>query len=482
MKNIKNYFFGIIILFHFQTTISAQSCGNMNIQHVSDIASTCNFMVMTMMHDKLNRPYLYVANKEAGLKIYNISTISSPVLVATVPTSLYNNLDVMNLSQTGNFLYLALGNSFTNPQQGGMAIVDVANPLSPAVTDYYVVPNSNSGGGIVKTEGNYAYLGAMQSGLIILDVTNKNNISFVSQFIPDIHYPDATNPNPALYNARGMEIKNSIVYLCYDAGGLRIINCTNKTAPIETGRYSNPVMNGKPRAYNNIVLDDSLTYIAVDYCGVEILNVSDTSTISLVSWWNPYTCQNSNWFNTPVHANEIQYDKNCKHIFLSTGKSDMYVLDVANVSQPDSCNFYGGVSNNLGTWGIGIYENEIYLSYICAFIPFSSNWTGVKILTYTPCVTTSIAEADNSENTIFPLPASNQITIQSKNQLADFTKSKITITDMLGQIMNSYSISTSGNQYIIDISQLSNGMYFVELTTNNKITLQRFIKNNNSSN
>ncbi len=58
----------------------------------------------------------------------------------------------MNLSQYGNYLHLALGNSFTNPQKAGMAIVDVTNPEAPIVTDYYSVPGSGSGGGIVKVE------------------------------------------------------------------------------------------------------------------------------------------------------------------------------------------------------------------------------------------------------------------------------------------------------------------------------------------
>src|SRR5687768_2102051 len=206
----------------------------MNIQHEADIPSTCNLMVMTMIHDQMDRPYLYVANKEGSLKIYYISSISAPQLVGTVHVNLLDTLDVMNLSQTGNYLYLALGNSFTNPEQGGMAIIDVSDPHTPVVMDFYVVPASASGGGIVKAEGDFAYLGAMKSGLVVLDISDKSDITFVSQFIPDISYPDSLNPNPDLYNARGMEVKNSVVYLCFDAGGLRIINCTDHANPVET--------------------------------------------------------------------------------------------------------------------------------------------------------------------------------------------------------------------------------------------------------
>lgn len=465
-----------VCLTHY--TAYSQSCSTLNFTQQADIASTCNFMAMTMMHDVLDRPYLYVANKEAGLKIYEISTLSTPVLAATVEINLYDSLHVMNVSQNGNYLYLAIGNSFTNPQEGGMAIVDITNPALPVVTDYYVVPNSSSGGGIVKAEGNYAYLGAMKSGLIILDISDKNNIQFVSQFSPSINFPPLNNPNADLYNARGMEVINSIVYLCFDAGGFRIINCTNKAVPVETGRWCNPVMYtplDHPKAYNNLVVDDTLVYIAVDYCGLEVLNISDTSNITLHGWWNPYNCPNNNWFSSPVHSNEIQYDSNCKRVFLSTGKSDLMVVDVSNPAQPDSCNFYGGVSNNLGTWGVGIYEDQVYLSYICAIIPFSSNWTGVKILSYTPCTTTVNEEFGYKRITnLYPQPASTEITVELEKNTT-VKNPNIVITNVLGQQFKTSYLLTSG-KININISDLPNGVYSVYLTSEGKTFVSKFIK------
>ena len=473
MKNILKTLACILMFLPIDFHCYGQNCSNMNFQLQADIPSTCPFMVMTMMHDELNRPYLYVANKEAGLKIYDISTVSSPTLVATVSTSAFGTLHVMNVSQSGDYLYLAIGNSFTNPQPGGIAIVDVTNPVVPIVTDYYMVPSSASGGGIVKVEGNYAYLGAMMSGLVILDVTNKSNIIFVSQFVPSINYPPITSPNPNYYNARGMEVKNSIVYLCYDGGGFRIVNCTNKSAPVETGRWCNPVMYSPfdhPKAYNNIVLDDPYAYIAVDYCGMEVLNISDTSNITLTGWWNPYDCPNNNWFTSAVHANEIHYDKNCKQVFLSTGKSDMIVVDVTNPALPDSCNFYGGVSNSIGTWGVGVYQDEIFLSYICAVIPFSSNWTGLKILTYNPC-SSGIKEQSNNALSIYPNPATTELKIQIEINL---NNAELTIFNSSGQAVKNIS-KINGRQITIDSNELSNGLYFILLKSENKQMTDKFV-------
>ena len=428
-----------------------------------------------MMHDELNRPYLYIANKESGMKVYDISAVATPSLVATLPINLYDSMEVMNLCQSGNYVYLAVGNHFDTLAKQGLAIVDVTNPTSPSVTNYWQSPTGKGGAGAVAVEGNYAYLCAMGKGLIILDVTNKSSIQFVSQFIPNINYPPVANPDAKKINARGLEVKNSIVYLCYDAGGLRVINCTNKNSPKQTGWYCNPAMYtpfDHPKAYNNIVMDDTLIYAAVDYAGMEVLNVKDTSNIKLVGWWNPYKAPNQNWFTSPSHANEILLEKNCKRVFLSTGKSDMMVVDVTNPAMPDSCNFYGGTGNGIGTWGINMWQNQIYLSYICTLnVPFASNWTGVKILTYNSC-TVGMEEVSADDIFIFPVPAKDKITIESSREL-NFTDIKI--LNSLGQTIPS-SFSKSGNKAEVNVSNLNTGFYFIKINVSGKEIIKKFVK------
>ncbi len=436
-----------------------QDCQQFDFKEQSNIPSFCGEIMMTMIHDQLNRPYLYIANKEAGLTIYDIEEPREPKFVADVPIQLFDSLHVMNLSQEGDFLYLALGNHFTNPQQGGMAIIDMHIPDQPSLLDFFIVPESNSGAGIVKVNGDYAYLGAMKSGLVILDVQDKSDIQLVSQFIPDINFPVA-DPNPDLYNARGMVVLNDIVYLCYDAGGLRIINCENKSKPRETGRFANPALFSPinlPRAYNNLVLDDSLIYIAVDYCGLEVLNVSDTSNIEMMGWWNPFDCPRNNWFSSPVHANELYFDQSCTKLFVSTGKSDLMVLDMTDPSQPEWCQTFGGVSNNVGTWGVSGYKNEIYLSYICAIIPFTSSQSSVKILTYSSCQTTNSNEKPLDFFKLYPNPANHEITLEGNG---GFNQTQFRLYNSLGKEIR-LSMELSDTKVIVDTSQLPVGLYYL---------------------
>lgn len=432
---------------------------------------------MTVKPDKSGRDFMYVAGKEQGLLIYDISNINSPSHVHTFPKQDFMNMDVMNITQDGNFLYLALGNHFnTTTDYPGMAIIDVADPAQAAITDVWQHTTYRNGAGIVGVEGNYAYLGAMELGLIILDITDKNNISFVSQFIPDISFPNPNNPDPQKFNARGMTVKDDVVYLCYDAGGLRIINVADKQNPVETGRYSNPLLFNRPRAYNNIVLDDTLVYIAIDYCGMEVLNVSDTSNITQVGWWNPWACETpaNTWFNSPGHTNEIEFDENCKLLFMSTGRGDGHVVNVSNPAQPDSCNRFGGTSDNQGTWGIGLRGDKIFAGYIFVplGIPFFSNWGGVKLFTWSSACSTGIETTENTDEFyVFPNPAADEINIYITKNTG---KTNILISDVTGKIVFSV-LSEYDDMLKIPVSFFANGMYSVIAQSNKGTEYSRFV-------
>lgn len=444
----------LVCFIFFKFALISQNCSNINFQLKSEVASTCFESTMTMIHDRLGREFLYVANKEAGLKIYDISEITSPILIKQISISNLSNLDLMNLSQNGDYLYLALGNSFSDNQASGMAIVNVSNPSTAFVTDTFVLSGSSGGSGIIISDNSFAYLAAMGNGILVLDVSDKNNISLESQFVPDTSFPDPT-PDLTKINARGLELRNDTLFLCYDAGGFRIIDATNKQSLQEVGHFSNPVLDNLPRAYNNIVLENNLAYLAVDYCGVEVIDFTNPQNPTLHGWWNPYNCPGNNWFSSPVHTNEIKIKPECKQLFISTGKSDMIVLDISDPSNPDSCNFYGGVSNNIGTWGIDIYENKMFLSYVCAIIPFSSNWTGFKALTFNSC-STELNEI--SQATFQVQTENNTIQINSTEQI-----SSIKLYSLLGNEIPFDLRSSTANKMQIQVQHSYHGSVLIQL-------------------
>ena len=392
----------------------------------------------------------------------------------------------MNVHQQGHYLYLALGNFFGNgnTQKPGMAIVDITSPATSFVTNLWEYPTVEKGSAYVTVQGNYAFLGAMTKGLIILNISNVNNITYVSEFLPNPNYP-LNNPTASqMPNGRGLAVNGNNVYLCYDAGGLRVIDISNINVPSQIGQYINSACLGKQQAYNNIVLNGNLAYIAVDFCGMEILDISNTANITQVGWWNPYNCQGPSniWLNSPGHMNEIAYVPTDNAVFLSAGGSQLRVLDVTNPALPDSCNGYGITNTQQGTWGLDVYQNRIYLATITSLVPFYSLWKGIKILSWASTLGVNEAKQTEDEISIQPNPFVNQTEIHFT--LNSSSSTTIEITDVTGRTIKQYFYKEliSGEQTIkwdgrnAAGDEVANGMYFVKIKTETNSVTNKLLK------
>ncbi len=345
-----------------------------------EIPSTCNAITLSAHADARGRPYLYVGAKDAGLRVYDIA--GKPRLVATVDASALAGLHVMNVEQHDTLLLLALGNTFgTAVQSTGLALVDVADAAHPRLRGVWHDRALHGGSGMAVTDGAYTYLGAMGNGVIVLDVRDRDHPREVSRFLPAPDWPDR-RPDRTKVNARGLQLAGARLYVSYDAGGLRILDVADPGHLRELGRWSNPALAGRPRAYNNAVVDGDVAYVSFDYCGIEVLDVADPARPRLLHWWNPWRCETGllNWFSSQGHVNEIALDRTRRLLFAASGMSDLQVLDVSRPDAPRHVLEYGGVSNGIGTWGVSIHGDEVYLTYTCALIPFPSAWTGVKAL------------------------------------------------------------------------------------------------------
>ncbi len=345
--------------------------------------STAPFTSLCVVQDQLNRPFLYVAQKAGGISILDISDPRAPSKVAEVSQSKLGRLDAMYVVQKGDTLYAALGDFFAaGGSRAGLATVSVKEPRTPQVLSLWTSPQKIKGASSLLIDGDWAYLAAMDEGVLIFDIRGENHARLVSTVRPDIHFP---KPNPNRIqkpNARGLAIRGDLLYVAYDAGGLRVIDVSEKGKPREIAKYINASMGEKQQAYNHLVIDWPYAYIAVDYCGMEIVDLSDPAKIRQVAWWNPWRCQDQSntWFNSPGHTNQLAFDATRKQVFLSAGDSELLVIDVKDPGRPALAVAYGETKNGRGTWGVTVTEQWVYLSYIKAFIPFSGNWSGIAAL------------------------------------------------------------------------------------------------------
>jgi hypothetical protein len=331
--------------------------------------------------DQKGKQHLFVALKGGGLAVLKLGGANEPPKeAAKLGTDQFGKLDVMNLATRGDLLLVALGDFFAaKGAHAGLAVVNIANPAAPKVVGLWTSPQPMKGAAVVAVDTKYAYLGAMTEGVMIFDISTPAKIKHVSTFLPDVNFPRA-KPNAVQHpNARGMALAGDRLYLAYDAGGIRVLDVSDRAKPKEIGRYANAAMMKKQQAYNNVILDGDLMYAAIDYAGLEVLNVKNPAQIKQVGWWNPWeadTLKNI-WFNSGGHTNQLALDRKQKLVFLSAGKSELQVVDVSAPTKPVLARHYATDKAERGAWGVTLADDVAYLTYVQAVIPFKGTWAGV---------------------------------------------------------------------------------------------------------
>jgi len=462
----------IVCISFFSTTLFSQF---LNFQLEDADQFPINVSGLTPKADILGRDFLYVACSENGVRIYETSSGLNQISVLSVAQL---GLRPMSVNQKDSILYVCIGSHFNSTDPYGIVSVDVSDPYNPVILDQYINSVNGGGTGIVEFQDDYAFVGAMPDGLVILNISDPQNITFISSIVPNIDYPHVNNTQ-AKVNARGLAVRDSLVYLCYDAGGMRVIDVSDINSPTQIGLFANPItyvpMN-LPRAYNNIVLDDTLAYIAVDYCGIEVVNIKDPYNPILVSHWNPHNCPSGQWSNAPIHTNELKLFPECDLLFVSTGKSELQVLNISDPTNLSLADSYGSIVDTTGSWGLDVTSESVFLTYvyiseliIFPFAPFHSNWSGVREINFDSDCINGIADLELEFNSsIFPNPAHSEIEIKNIEIVGQYK-----ISSLAGSISESGIIQPNQK---IDISQLYPGYYFIQIVTDEKVLTFKFQK------
>ena len=433
----------------------------------------------TSLFDK--RPgmnYVYSANMELGLGIYDVTnpTIINPILNFGIAN--FNNLDVSTIEQKGNSLFVGIGDFQVNTNSAsGLAIIDISNPAVPLVKDIWDSTIFHHGISHLIIEGNYAYLSTMSDGIIILEVSNENNILFQSFLQLDLNFPA---PSTNAHNARGLKYKNDTLYVCFDRGGLRAIDVTNKNNPAEIYKYINNSLNSQAAAaYNDIALKGNYAFVSVDYCGLEVLDIS-TIPFTPVQWYNPWGCNTGNWSGAEIHTNELMLSNNDSLLFVTAGQSELLVFDITEPLNTSKIGEFVNLNDTLATHGLDVWENKIVLSllhtpiHIPPFTPFFADPGGLKLLSsnYT-LLSTSIHEENlnNESIIIFPNPnRGNILTIESKEE----DISEIIISNPTGQIIEAKK-EINQPVYSLNMTFAEKGVYFVFIKTKNRRITKKVI-------
>jgi hypothetical protein len=148
--------------------------------------------------------HAYLADFDKGLKIADVSKIEEPILINEL--ALHGR--ALGIFKEGEYVYIACGES-------GLMIVDGSDPAEPKLKGNLVV------GGIcwdVFVKDDLGYLAAGEAGFSIFQGCKSGNPVIVSQV--------------KTYEARGISVQGSEVFLADGREGLKIIDVTDSHNPI----------------------------------------------------------------------------------------------------------------------------------------------------------------------------------------------------------------------------------------------------------
>lgn len=445
----------------------AQSIDTVQFTYVSEFLyeSFLPYSCYSARFDDQPRPFLYTANVELGIVVFDVTDIQNPIPIDTVLPAEFGGLKPTNLWHQNGLLYASVGGIQGASQDAGLAIMEVSDPHDLTVLDYWTDPAYDQGAAIVIVDGDYAYLGAMEQGIIVLNVSDPNAISFEGHAPLDPNFPQV----PGLFstpNARGMSIRNDTLIVANDAGGLRMVSVVDKQDPYEISKYINQDMHAITQAaYNNVLLVDEFAYIPVDYCGLDIVDVSDTSMVN-ANWLNPWGCDGSNWNGAEGHSNEIERVED-NLIFMSGGDSELLAYDVSERSNPILVGEYVFPYDSVVAWGITANDQYVILALVNNRVfqqPYYSDVGGIMILEWN--VLLGIDENEKSSFNLYPNPSSGQVTLEVPGEYM------VRFTDITGQTM---IISPIKDILTISTTGWANGIYIVSVLSENGMSIRKLV-------
>jgi hypothetical protein len=219
-------------------------------------------------------------------------------------------------------------------------------------------------------------------------------------------------------------------------------------------------------AYNNVLLIDRYAFVSVDYCGLDVVDVSDTNMVN-AAWLNPWACNGANWNGAEGHSNEIgRVSENL--VFMTGGDSELLAYDVSDRTQPELVGAYSFPYDSVVAWGLTHNDQHVVLCLVNNRIlqqPYYSNVGGIMILEWNTVLgleSRSVAD----EVFAYPNPATNQVNIRMSGNYS------LKVTSASGQLMLDENVN--GFQSI-DVTDWSGGVYVLSVEQNNSMHHQKLV-------
>jgi hypothetical protein len=286
--------------------------------------------------------YAYVADRDSGLQIIDISNPTTPTLKGNYDTSGY----AYGVQVVGNYAYVA-------DDYSGLQIIDISNPTTPTLKGNYDTSSFALG---VQVVGNYAYVADYYSGLQIIDISNPTTPTLKGNYDTSSY-------------AIGVQVVGNYAYVADAYSGLQIIDISNPTTPTLKGNYDTSGI-----AYGVQVVGN-YAYVADYYSGLQIIDISNPTTPTL-----------KGNYDTSGYAYGVQVVGN--YAYVADYYSGLQIIDVSEFTNKTPTNLTLSTST--------IAENQA-IGTVVGNLTTTDPDTGD---TFTYSLVTGIGATDNSVFTI----------------------------------------------------------------------------------
>jgi hypothetical protein len=364
----------------------------------------------------------YLANRFDGLKIINLSQPTLPIEIGSYDTISNYNL-CYSLALKDTFVYM----QWSRPQTLCFHSVNVSDPRNPRPTG--IVQMTNDIEDIVVRD-TFAYL-AKDGRFEIFSIANP----YLLRWVGSCTLPD---------DAYGMCFQDTFAYVANQYAGLTIVNIANSNAPNVVGTFSLPGWT------NGVFVKDTLAYVASLDIGLRIVNIK-----------NPLAP-----FEVSSFPTGQTYDVVVKDSFAYVGCTSFKVIDISNPSIPIEIGHY---TTPFYVRRVNVDSNYIYC--VC----FGA---GMCIFKRLPA---GIEENENSTFSqmfsILPNPVFDKVIIRLNIQQGG--EYEVSIYNALGKLVNKgIVLNKRAKEITLNLSSISNGVYFVSVRNENRNYIRKIIKIN----
>ncbi len=245
-------------------------------------------------------PYAYAGSEGGGgIQVFDLNQIDSGIVtqINTIITGGNLSTHTIFVDKASGFLYRAGGGS------NGIRIYSLINPTTPVLVGQWQDRYTHEVTVVTYPDGPYAGKqiafccggfngGFVNSGLSIVDVTDKSNIIVLSNY----EYPNAQ------YSHQGWLTEDRKYFILNDEkdeqnlgipGTSRILNVENLSAPFQAATWTN----GNPAIDHNLYMRGTTAFLSNYRSGLRVVDVADPLAPVEIAYFDTFPGSDSPNFN-----------------------------------------------------------------------------------------------------------------------------------------------------------------------------------------